>query len=196
MEVTIYLVRHGETEWNKQDIIQGQSESVLNQLGLMQAHELKEQLTGIDFSQIYSSPLQRAYQTAKILANGQAIETREELKEIGVGPMEGLLKAEAMERYTTEYNAFWNRPDEFELAGAESFLQLQERAWRGLERIVNGATGKVLVVSHGALIQALLAKLKNIPLPQLWGPGPPKNCGCQIIRFSHGHFISLESLST
>ncbi len=183
MSSKIYLVRHGETEWNKQGIVQGQSESVLTELGKQQAQELKQKLSGIEFCAIYCSTLSRALETASIVADGQAITQMSELMEIHVGPMEGLPRAEAQEKYKDQFRNFWERPDLFELEGAETFFTLQQRSLRVIEKIAGASSGNVLVVSHGALIQTLHAYYNKIDMRFLWDNGPMENCSYKVFTF-------------
>ena len=88
---TIYLVRHGQTEWNAQNIIQGQKDASLTEVGLNQAKKIKELCKNIPFEAVFSSDLGRAHNTAKIIAQDRniTIHTSNLLRERSFGPFEG-----------------------------------------------------------------------------------------------------------
>lgn len=67
----LYVVRHGETDWNKNFLMQGNTNTDLNETGISQAKEIREKLKDIDFDVCYSSPLSRAYNTAKIICDNK-----------------------------------------------------------------------------------------------------------------------------
>ena len=87
----VYLMRHGETDWNKARRLQGQSDIALNENGIDLARKTAAGLKGVTFDRVFSSPLKRALMTAQIIAaeSGCAVETDDRLKEINFGPSEG-----------------------------------------------------------------------------------------------------------
>lgn len=89
----IYFVRHGQTNWNLEGRIQGQTDIPLNEKGLLQAKEIKEKLKGIKFEKVFCSPLKRTLQTAKTIYDGEII-IDERIKERNNGELEGKLKSE------------------------------------------------------------------------------------------------------
>ncbi len=89
----IYIVRHGQTDWNVKGIMQGRTDIPLNEVGINQALETKEKLKDINFDKVFSSPLKRAYETAKIITNKDII-IDERLIERGNGLLEGKSKNE------------------------------------------------------------------------------------------------------
>lgn len=89
----IYIVRHGQTDWNKVGRMQGRTDIPLNETGREQAREVGEKLKGIEFDKVFSSPLKRAYETAKIITN-KPIEIDERLIERCCGELEGKTKNE------------------------------------------------------------------------------------------------------
>lgn len=171
---TIYIVRHGETKWNVEKRLQGQSDSPLTDNGVFQARELSKQFKDIHFDKIFSSDLLRAQRTAEIVALEKklAVTTSELIRERGFGRFEGnpfdALKQfdEIMEKLTEEEQfSYKAHPD------IESDEEIMERFIRFLREIAVRFPGKnVLVVTHGAILRTFLihigfATYKTLP----WG---------------------------
>lgn len=185
----IHLIRHGETDWNAEGRVQGQSESVLTDLGKEQAQQLAAQLRGIHFDQIFSSSSQRARQTAAIVFAHYSAEIlhRDELREIYLGPWEGLLYKQVAALYPSEHVAFREIPHLFNVPGAETFAELQARGVAAVRDIARRHSGQeVAVVSHGAWIRTVLADVQGRSLQQLWKPPAVSNCAHMIIDIDGG----------
>ncbi len=172
----LFLVRHGETEWNAERRVQGQSESKLNARGREQAEQLRPWAESMGFSATYSSSSLRTVQTAEILTRNieLPLHKRDDLREIYLGPWEQLLWADIEQSCTSEFTNFRDYPHLFNLEGAETYTELRDRGIAGLKEIHQRQkrTGldqndKVLVVSHGALIAAVLAGLASVNLARL-----------------------------
>jgi uncharacterized phosphatase len=101
MKTTFYLVRHGETSWNAEGKIQGRSDIPLGDIGREQAKKLGEKLTSVHFDAIYTSPLQRAVETAEIIGNilSLPVQIQKELRERNSGNLEGKTKEEMRALY-------------------------------------------------------------------------------------------------
>lgn len=144
----LYFVRHGETDWNLEKRVQGQSDIPLNATGRKQAEQLKGQLDAIAFDACVASDLQRATETARILTQGRslAIATDARLREYSFGALEGRL---AWELTKEDYRAL-----------AEAQDAMQERVFASLHSIVEQHPGEtVLVVTHGGVIRNILVRL-------------------------------------
>ena len=147
----IYIVRHGQTNWNLLGKNQGQTDIPLNEVGKSQALELKEKLKDIKFDVVFSSPLKRAFETAKIIAGDNVI-VDDRLIERGNGILEGKTIDEVnaiIEKEHVDINAL----DEDRL-GIESIRNLQSRLNDFLDEILDKYKGKnILIVTHaGAII--------------------------------------------
>lgn len=130
MNKLLYLTRHGETQWNTVRRMQGQKNSPLTDLGLRQARWLAESLKGTRIDVIYSSPLGRAHDTAKLISQclGAPVITRDELKELYFGSWEGQLKEDLEKKYQeTDYH-FWNEPEKYVPTDGESLEELMTRS--------------------------------------------------------------------
>ena len=151
----ILLARHGETEWNRLGRWQGHADPPLNDAGRLQAQALAEQLEGDGIAAVYSSDLERASETARIVAGRLGLEVTENpaLREIDVGSWSGLTREEVRERYPEGF-ARW-------LAGeighdGETRTELAARVVPAVEAIAAAHSGEhVLVVTHGGAIRAL-----------------------------------------
>lgn len=190
----VHLVRHGETDWNAEGRVQGQSESVLTEQGRMQAQRLAVALQPLTFARIFCSSSQRARQTAALIFANRAAEIvhRDELREIYLGPWEGLLYKQVAALYPSEHIAFREAPHLFSVPGAETFAQLQERSRVALKEISTSHTGQeVAVVSHGAWIRSVLADIEGKSLQQLWEPPAVSNCAHIIVDIDRSFKVRL-----
>lgn len=180
----IHLIRHGQTHWNKERRVQGQTESTLSEEGRQQASALRTILNQISIGRVYCSTSIRARETAAILFADRDIQTeyRDALREILLGPWEGFLQAEVKEKYPESFNEFWHFPHRFSLEGAETFEQVQERGMQELQSVMNESVcPDVAIVSHGVLIKSILCQLEGRPLDRLWEPPVMHNCSHSIV---------------
>lgn len=167
----LYIVRHGETQWNRIGKLQGWKNSDLTEEGIKNAMKLGERLKDVDFSHIYSSPQNRALITAKYIKGNRdlKIETIEGLKEMGFGLWEGLENDELIKLYGDENYMFRNKPEEYSPNGGETFDELFLRINNSLNYILNNSKeGNILVVSHGISIKALFAIINKTELKYFW----------------------------
>lgn len=163
----LYLVRHGETEWNKAGRIQGGIDTELSDYGLEQAHTLGRRLAREKIDVIYSSRLKRAMNTARILGeyNKCNIYEADNNHEIRLGPWEGMTIDEIRKKYDSHYRVYTEDPSNFFMPGAETLLQLADRTYKAILDIVDKHLGgNILLVSHGTAIKAAMMKLLGIDL--------------------------------
>lgn len=180
LETKIFLVRHGETEWNKQNRLQGNKDSPLTPSGIQQAVTAKRFLEQFSIDFAYVSPLKRARDTSEIILRDRNLKAanKDNLREINLGPWEGKTRQEIALSHPDEYRRFWKRPDLFNLPGADTFLELQNRMLEELEVIfANGKNKNSLVVSHWIAIKVALAHYSSTPLSHLARIPDPVNGG-------------------
>ena len=192
---TIYLTRHGETEWNLARRLQGQLDSPLTDKGKLQAEWLRDRLEDIEFSAIYSSSSNRALDTAHIVKGQRqmTVETRKELMEIMMGSWEGQ-KVQVIEKEDpTNFFNFWNKPELFETTIGETFDDVIERSYQVLEDIKANHTGNVLVVSHGIVLKSLLCAIARKPLSELWDGPFMKQTSLTILEATNDGFDIILS---
>lgn len=166
--MNIYIVRHGETKWNKEGRLQGWLNSELTDYGLQQAELLKEQLP-TTFDKVYSSPSKRAVHTAKILTEDKhPIILDERLKEIHLGSWQGRLIADIQKEDATRYEMYYNAPEKYTPDEGESIEQLKMRMNDFLQQCTSENAENVLVVTHGVSIRALLLAVYDWPVRKIW----------------------------
>jgi len=182
----LHLIRHGQTDWNEERRVQGQSESRLTEMGIQQAQQLGAKLRHLEFDQVYCSSSLRTRQTAEHVFShtDHAVEFMDELREIHLGPWEGNLYDDVESSCPDSFKHFWNEPHLFNVSGAETFYDLQQRAISMIEKIATEQPRKqIAIVSHGALIKSVLCHVENLPMEQLWTPPNMHNCAHSIIEF-------------
>ena len=145
----IFLVRHGESQWNTLKKIQGQQDIPLTEGGLKQANLIGNRLMNEKIDRIYSSDLIRAFDTAKVIG----------------GIWEGMSNEKMLLKYHDEY-LMWKRvPEKLKIEGAESLEELQSRAMNGINKIMrNGKDDNILIVSHSATLKTIILGLLDIDL--------------------------------
>ncbi|MFO1444111.1 histidine phosphatase family protein [Bacillus sp. Bva_UNVM-123] len=150
---SICLVRHGETDWNVAKRLQGKTDIPLNKNGIWQSHKCGEYLQASEWDIIVTSPLKRAKQTAELINENIKILLLEmdEFVERGFGDAEGMTKQECIQKFP---NKIYPNQEETE--------DFHRRVMSGIEKINESFKGKkVLLVAHGAVINAILAILSN-----------------------------------
>lgn len=191
--MVIYLIRHGETDWNTKRLLQGAIDIPLNQNGIEVAEITAEALKDVPFDLIFTSPLIRAKQTAEIMRRDRKIPILEEprLREISFGPYEGLCISR--ENYSIPDPAFMNffmDPGNYvPVEGAESIHQLCERTTEFLMEVVNHPEYQdktILFSAHGAVVKGLLSSITITDMKDFWGKGVHKNCGVSILDVKDG----------
>lgn len=194
----IYLFRHGETEWNREWRLQGQSDVPLNAFGRELAVKTAKALREVPFDRAFCSPLHRAAETAKILLGDRNIPlaTDDRLKEMCFGEYEGECfdKAKKQDTMHPLYHFFYGTEDYVPPAGAESFQDIIARGKDFLqEQIVplEDSCRNVLIVAHGALNRGILTAIGGIRLEDFWQISLP-NCAASILVLEKGKFRILE----
>lgn len=163
-----YLLRHGETEWNKLGKFQGLTDVSLNERGLAQARDSARAALRWDHSVIYASSLTRTVQVAEEVhkISGAPVVTDPGLRELSLGDLEGVTGAEMRAGWPDLYRTWRDNPADVAMPNGETLAQLQERAWQvilEIERVHAGETG-VVVVSHNFTIRTIISAILDIPL--------------------------------
>jgi probable phosphoglycerate mutase len=158
MSTELYLVRHGETPWNKEGRFQGCTDIQLSDDGIQQATYLKDSLNG-NFDVVYSSPLIRAYKTAQIICEGTNILTPNiapNIREVNFGQWEGLTLHQISDQYPTEFHSWRTDEDHGHLMGGDLTLKSASiRAKNTILEIVNKHIGqRIVIVAHGGILKA------------------------------------------
>jgi len=186
---TIYLARHGETEWNRVGRWQGRTDIPLSDVGRAQARALADRLRGRGLAEIHASDLSRAHETAHIIATVLGI-TRltsdPRLRERGFGIFEGLTREECAERHPDAWQRYLadrrsTPPD------AEPQAEVVARIVGAMTAVAETAdhTGPLLVVSHGGAIRSFVHAITGT------APPPLANAGLFRVHFEAGRFVSV-----
>lgn len=173
----LYLLRHGETDWNKAGRFQGQTDIPLNDAGRELARITRRNMPSVKFDRVYCSPLQRAVETAKIFLEGdfplEQIRYDKRIIEISFGEQEGAIIQQAKDDPTHPmFNMLWH-PEAYEPKGnAESFAQVVERANDFLQNEIlplEKECENILIVAHGALNRSLVVAAGHKEIKDFWG---------------------------
>ena len=181
----IWLVRHGQTDWNVDERWQGHSDIPLNAAGLEQARQLAEKLAGQQFDALYSSDLQRATQTAEVIGAslGLPYQTDPRLREIHLGQWEGMLESDVRQQFSTAWYERQQDPLNAHAPGGETLPEVAARLVQVFNDIASThPAGKVLVVSHGLALRSMLCLAHRIPLGNAYNE-PWDNATWQVIRW-------------
>lgn len=155
----VVLLRHGQSTWNQASRVQGDTDaSVLTAEGIAQARRCKEALKNVQFDVCFSSPISRAKTTAEILweERKEPILFMDELKEMHLPKIQGLLNAEAAKLYPVEYKTWREQPHRFHVDGRYPVVELWGRSLTAWETILSEPGSSCLVVSHKSVLRSLV----------------------------------------
>lgn len=172
----IYIVRHGQTDWNLEGRYQGRIDIELNDVGLKQAHIIHDELKNIKFDKVFSSPLKRAYKTAEIICNKDIIKDNR-LIERSNGELEGRLKSEIKEAFD------FNDPYENHL-GIESIVDFRKRIDDFFNDILKEYKGKnILIVTHAGVGIYARCFFEGDPIDGNFNNYKLKNC--EVLKYEN-----------
>ena len=159
----LFLVRHGETAASARRLYSGQRDVPLTERGRAQARRAGEHLRDAGVDAIYSSPLARAADTARLIgeATGAPVKVEERLIEVDYGPLEGLDREGARERFGESFQAWRKDPMGSPMPGIEPLPKALERARRATAEVI-GAAHSPVIVGHQGILRLVLAALGRI----------------------------------
>lgn len=196
--MNLYLIRHGETEWNHLRRMQGQMDIPLNEYGIELAEMTAEGMKAIPFERIFCSPLIRAKKTAEIIENGRGItvEADDRLKEIAFGLGEGSNINETKANPDHPMHNFFEHPEAYiPLEGGETFEQVQKRGLEFIKEVIlplEGQVENVAIVAHAAIIRSIMVAVLERPWKDFWGGPYYKNCCVCMIKVRDGRLTAME----
>ena len=169
----IFLIRHGETNWNKEGRFQGQIDIPLNDNGKNQARKTFEYLKNISFSKAFSSSMNRPYETAQIiLQNNKDIKIKkiDSLIEISHGLWEGKLEEEIKEKWPTLLKNWHDKPEEVIMPEGESIKNVSERSIEAFNKICLSQknSDQTLLVAHDAVNKTLICNILGMNYSNIW----------------------------
>ncbi len=192
----LYLIRHGETNWNKERRFQGRSDIPLNEKGEELAFVTAEALKDVPFTHIFSSPLIRARRTAEIIKGSRSlpIVTDERLTEMGFGIIEGVPSS----TITDILEKFFKAPEAYEAPeGGETYEEVCARTRDFMEKVIiplskKEPEAKVLLAGHGALIKTIYIYLKHLEIKNMWDGEFLQNCSVTIFDIDGHDFKEIQ----
>lgn len=195
----VYLIRHGKTEWNLQSRYQGaHGDSPLLPQSYKEIELLADSLKKVDFAHAYASPLKRARVTAQKLIQyldepvRLTIDSR--LMEFNLGKMEGMHFDDVAKKWPEELKNFRHHPDKYDetATGSESFVQVINRVGSAVKEFCRlNPDGNILIVSHGAALNATINALIGTPMPHLKDRGGLSNTSTTILDTTDAEHFTL-----
>ncbi|MCL4348238.1 MAG: histidine phosphatase family protein, partial [Candidatus Thermoplasmatota archaeon] len=185
----IYLVRHGETDWNNDGRFQGHVNIPLNEKGKIQAQEAYERLKAINFDLIYSSDLGRAAETARIINAHREIPIRydQRLRERDAGKYSGLTLSEIAKIKGVDLTISKYVSDDI-LEGIEPLSQLISRVTEFIDHLMNSKFKRCLIIGHGGSLSIIASNLTGIPFKEMMF----RNCGIKKVIMEDSNALLEE----
>jgi broad specificity phosphatase PhoE len=171
MMTSIYLVRHGQTAWNKEEIFRGRTDVPLDEIGLKQAELAGEYFKGMEIHGIYSSSLSRAWETAQKIAQFHHLNVQplQGIIDMSFGKWEGQSHREIQNNDKEIYRQWREEPHLARLPGGESLEDVRVRAVNALEEVIRNHPGKTLaLVSHRVINKVLICSILGLDNSHFW----------------------------
>ncbi len=191
MSTTIYLIRHGETDWNRDSIFRGRVDVPLNNNGLKQAEAAGKGLDDVEFDAVYSSPLSRALQTAEAVAAtcGLEVNMNEDFSDIDYGKWQGMTLSEVKANYPKEYKRWQSEPHKAAIPDGERLSEIHDRAWGALREVVRSHPDQTIAVAaHRVINKVLVLGALGLPLKDFWRIRQD-NCSVNVFEFTDKEVI-------
>lgn len=194
----LYIVRHGETVWNAENLLQGSTDIELSENGRALAGETGENLEGVHFDKIYSSPLIRAYETANLIRGHRNIPIirDERLRELCFGVNEGKNMLKLLKDEEDPFHHLFKRPDLYQApAGGETLEHVCRRAAEFMREIIEPQekeAERIMIVAHGALNKAIMCHIRQHGTDKFWSGGLQKNCNVMIVKRENKEYQVIE----
>jgi probable phosphoglycerate mutase len=189
----LILVRHGESNWNKYGVIQGNRDPYLSEEGRRQTQLLMKRLSKEKIDVIYSSPLRRALEGAKMIAEARNLNVciRKELEEFNLGEWQGKTIRKVEKEYPGMLNKWFTNPSKVEVPGGETLAAFRKRIVKVFDEIKRDySNGTVLVVTHGGVISMYLVHVLEMNPDRIWRI-PLKNTSLSVLYFDGDERVSL-----
>jgi broad specificity phosphatase PhoE len=193
----LILVRHGETEWNVEEVFRGRVDIELNETGIKQAELLAEYLGSLRIAAIYSSSLKRALTTAEIVAHHQKLDVviTPGLIDFDFGEWQGLSHQEVKDRYKELYIQWLNHPERVRMPAGETLDEVRNRATSVVNSVIVKHEGSVVLVSHRVVNKVLICALLGLDNSHFWNLRQD-TCGMTIFAYENGRFILTKHNDT
>ena len=184
----LYMMRHGQTDWNIRHLFQGRTDIPLNESGRYVAELTRDGLRDVKFDAAFCSPLSRAKETAEIILEGRNVDlvVDERIIEMGFGEYE----ATNIQQQDEVLKVFFEHPEQYQdQKGVEPFEEVIARADDFLNDLIANPkyeNSTILVATHGATLRGLICAFKKNEVAKFWEGGVHKNCGITIVEVKDG----------
>ena len=181
----VYIVRHGESVWNLEQRLQGGQDPALSEAGYRQAARVAKVLEGLPVAAVYSSPLRRAAETARIIAGALRVplHLHADLREIGMGAWEGMPFRDLLARDGEAYRAWIAAPADCLPPGGEPMTAFADRVMAALGEVREKyPRNDAVVVTHGVVARVLVARTLGLDLNRIYRLRV-KNCSVSCLTF-------------
>jgi len=186
--ITLYLVRHGQTAWNKEEVFRGRADIPLNETGRKEALLTGQYLRGVSMDSIYSSPLSRALETAEAIARyqGKEVQILEGLIDIDFGGWQGISHEVVRERYPELYRQWKESPHLVRFPEGENLEEVRKRALEAIRGVIRDHSDDNLVmVSHRVINKIAICGLLGLDDSHFWQIGQDTGC-IDVLEFEEG----------
>lgn len=194
----LYIIRHGETDFNKRGIVQGRGvNSDLNEMGQQQARSFYKAYHHIPFDRIYTSSLKRTHQTVEpFISKGIEWIMLHELDELDWGVNEGREATAEMKTEFQQLTRKWMEGDlDLKFPGGESPIEVNHRQKIAIQKIISEPVNHTLICMHGRALRLILCELLNIPLSNM-DTFPHSNVSLYRLKYSDNKFEMLDFNNT
>ena len=195
---TVFLVRHGRTGWNKEQVFRGHKDVPLDEVGREEARLVGERLKREGIKAVFSSPLSRARETAEAVARSHNVEVQivEGLIDLHFGDWEGLSLKEVQKQYSDLYAQWQGAPHKVIFPGGEGLAAVRSRAIKAVEKIVERHPQEaVALVSHRVVLKVLICALLGLDNSHFWNIRQD-NCGFTTFTYETNRFILTKHNDT
>lgn len=188
----LILVRHGQTEWNKEQIFRGSRDIELDKTGRRQAEALGERLRSRKIDAIYSSSLKRAMSTAEAIARlqGLPVMVGPGLVDMSFGQWEGISHSEVMRQFPKQYQAWRDNPWKARIPGASNIKEVQVQSFKAVMGMIedNPKESTVAVVTHRVILKLILMRMLNMAEEGFWSI-KLSPCGLTTVEWDGKRFV-------
>lgn len=188
---SIYLVRHGQTAWNKEEIFRGRTDVPLDETGLKQAELVGQYFKGMKVHGIFSSPLSRAWQTAEKVAELHSLKVQplQGILDMSFGNWEGRPHQEIRESDSKTYRQWVETPHLVRLPGGEGLDDVRVRAMAAIEEVIRNHPGKTLIlVTHRVVNKVLICGILGLDNSHFWQI-TQDTTAINLIQYRNGKYI-------
>ena len=191
MTTSVYLLRHGQTAWNKEEVFRGRSDIPLDETGLREAELAGEYFRSIPIQAVYSSPLSRALQTARKIAESHSlrVETLEGLIDMSFGVWEGRSLKEVKEKDEIRFAQWRDEPHLVRLPAGETLEEVRSRAMDALRKVIQQHPEQTLVlVSHRVVNKILVCGILGLDNSHFWQI-TQDTTAINLIQYRNGNYV-------